>query len=75
MKESLRGKHYASDEGVKTAGMKWIKEQNFYMYDDIYKIKWSWWFSFMACQPFSSHLTPIKFQIIQFSISIIFVYK
>ena len=31
MKESLRGEHYASDKEVKTAVMKWLKEekQNF----------------------------------------------
>ena len=31
MKEGLRGKHYASDEEVKTALMKWLKDsqQNF----------------------------------------------
>ena len=28
MKEGLRGKHYASDEKVKTAVMKWLKEQS-----------------------------------------------
>ena len=28
MKEGLRGKHYASDEEVKTVVMKWLKEQS-----------------------------------------------
>ena len=27
MKEGLRSKHYANDEEVKTAVMKWLKEQ------------------------------------------------
>ena len=33
MKESLRGKHYASDEEVKTAVMKWLKEQSIEFYE------------------------------------------
>ena len=28
MKEGLRGKHYASEEEMKTALMKWLKEQS-----------------------------------------------
>ena len=32
MKESLRGKHYASDEEVKTAVMKWLKGQSIEFY-------------------------------------------
>ena len=33
MKESLRGKYYASDEEVKTPVMKWIKEQSVVFYE------------------------------------------
>ena len=33
MNEVLRGKHFASDEEVKTAGMKWLKEQSTEFYE------------------------------------------
>ena len=33
MKESLRGKHYASDEEMKTAVIKWLKEQSTEFYE------------------------------------------
>ena len=33
MKEGLRGKHYASDEKVKTGVMKWLKEQSTECYE------------------------------------------
>ena len=33
MKEGLRGKHYASDEEVKTAVMKLLKEQSTVFYE------------------------------------------
>ncbi len=33
MKESLRGKHYASNEEEKTAAMKWLKDQSTEFYD------------------------------------------
>ena len=32
MKEGLRGKHYHSDEGVKSVGKKWLKEQSTKLY-------------------------------------------
>ena len=32
MKEDLKGKHYASNEEVKTAVMKWLKEQSIEFY-------------------------------------------
>ena len=33
IKEGLRGKHYASDEEVKTAVMKWLEEQSTEFYE------------------------------------------
>ena len=33
MKEGLRGKHYASDEEVKTAVMQWLKKQSTEFYE------------------------------------------
>ena len=33
MKEGLRGKHYVSDEEVKTAVMKWLKEKSTEFYE------------------------------------------
>ena len=32
MKEGLRDRHYASDKEVKSAGMKWLKEQSIEFY-------------------------------------------
>ena len=33
MKEDLRGKHYASDVEVKTAGIEWLKEEQIEFYE------------------------------------------
>ena len=33
MKKGLRGKHYANDKEVKTAVMKWLKEQSAEFYE------------------------------------------
>ena len=43
MKESLRGKHYASNEEVKTAMMEWLKEQSTEFYEAcIHSLIWKW---------------------------------
>ena len=33
MKDGLRGKHYASEEEVKTSVIKWLKEQSIEFYE------------------------------------------
>ena len=43
MKEDLRGKHYASDEEVKTAVMKWQEEQSTEMYKAEIHDPIRWW--------------------------------
>ena len=43
MKESLRGKYYASDKEVKTAVMKWLKVQSTEFYEiRIHALIWMW---------------------------------
>ena len=43
MKEGLRDKHYASDEEVKIAVMKWLKEQSTRFYGtDIHALSRRW---------------------------------
>ena len=43
MKEGLRGKHYAYDEEVKTAVMKWLREQSTEFYEaGIHALIWRW---------------------------------
>ena len=43
MKDDLRGKYYACDEGVKTAVMKWLKEQSTEFYQaEIYVLIRRW---------------------------------
>ena len=43
MKEGLRSKHYASDEEVKTAAMKRLKEQTTEFYKaGIHALIWRW---------------------------------
>ena len=43
MKEDLRGKHYARDEEVKTAAIKWLKEQSTEFYKaGIQALSWRW---------------------------------
>ena len=41
MREDLRGKHHASDKEVKTAVMKWLKEQSIELYEaEIHAVIW-----------------------------------